>query len=163
MDFVVSVSMPLSLMCMIAGFVCNIICAISAVKNCWAVKSIFKANLILKCVQLPMILFWIITAGDVLNEDWDFFGEGEPVTNGVWFVLFLVVVMVIMCIIFGCISSVMSGIVSIAGIVRAKEDDLFSKKAANGYKIGSCIPFVDTVIAIWMWRKVRHLKSGCLQ
>jgi len=162
-NFVAPINMLLSAVCVVAGFICNMKYEKFVVDNRIESKSILRTNLILKCVYLPMNLYILFLMMDLLKDGGSFKVTGEMVATRTWMDVFFLVLVTVMTFGIALVASVLSGIVSKAGVVRAKEDGMLNKKAASFYKIGSYIPVADIVIAVWIWRKVKNIESGYLQ
>lgn len=139
----------LGFVCMVAGLICNIIYAVSAVKNGWTFEKLSKANLIVKSVRLPMIIGWAINVAS---------GMGGYMTarsfDEIHSYIILGVIMMFMLIILAIYASAGTGAIAVASIIRGREEKFLSGKRIMLYKIGSFVPFFDTVIAVYMWRAI---------
>ncbi len=144
--------------CMVAGLICNIIYAVSAIKKGWTFEVVSKANLIVKSVRFPMLIGWAINVASVM---------GKYMTahsfDGIHSCIILGVIMMFMLIFLAIYASAGTGAIAVASIIRGREEKFLSDKKIMICKIGSFVPFVDTVIAIWIWRKVKNIESGYLQ
>ncbi|MBQ9984081.1 MAG: hypothetical protein IJP29_05780 [Lachnospiraceae bacterium] len=132
---------------MVIGLICNIIYAVSAVKNGWTFEKLSKANLIVKSVRLPMIIGWTINVTS---------GMGGYMTahslNGIHSYIILGVIMMFMLVILAIYASAGTGAIAVASIIRGREEEFLSDNRIMLYRIGSFIPFLDIVIAVYMWR-----------
>ncbi len=133
--------------CMVAGLICNIIYAVAAVKNGWTFEKLSKANLIVKGVRLPMIIGWTINVAS---------GMGGYMSahslNGIYGCIILGVIMMFMLVFWAIYASAGTGAIAVASIIRGREEEFLSDNRIMLYQTGSFIPFLDIVIAIYMWR-----------
>ncbi len=140
--------------CTFTGFVCNIIYYIKAKRNQYDVRFLAKTNIGLKILHLPLgVAFLVIGAimgCYIISFLPDIFKDG-------W--AFVIIVMLIMIIAgvggVALMETVQSGLVSIVCVNRAKEEGLLDKKKAFRYRILSCVPVVDLISAILIWRRIR--------
>ncbi len=143
----------LGFVCMVAGLICNIIYAVSAIKEGWIFEVVSKANLIVKSVRFPMLIGWVINVASVM---------GRYMTahsfDGIHSYIIFGVIMMFALIFFAIYATAGTGAIAVASIIRGREEKFLSDKKIMICKIGSFIPFFDTVIAVWIWRKVQNSK-----
>ncbi len=135
------------------GFAFTLVYALLAVQCRWETKSVLRVNLFMKIMSLPIhavclyLLYGIIT---------DFFARMDyPVVS----FLYLWIGSFLTFFSYGIVVTIQSGMIGIAGAIIGKREGTFSKKAAIGYGIWNCIPIVDLVIAIIMWRRVKKVRG----
>lgn len=136
------------------GFICNIIYFINAKRNRYNVHFLAKTNIGLKILHLPLgiafLAVGIFMGCYIISFLPDIFKDG-------W--AFVIIVMLIMIIAgvagVALVETVQSGLVSIVCVNRAKEEGLLDKKKAFRYRILSCVPVVDLLAAILIWKRIR--------
>lgn len=57
-----------------------------------------------------------------------------------------------MLVILAIYASAGTGAIAVASIIRGREEEFLSDNRIMLYRIGSFIPFLDIVIAVYMWR-----------
>lgn len=157
----------------LAGCVCNVIYLILSVRNRWEVKGLLKTNLWMKWIHFPVsilcgtscaVIIWILIPFlmDIdANRLSQLMGFRDVTVETGWgmFFVFLLMVILSMMIGGGVILTAETGVIAIAGIARMKSLNMISGKRSFWYGLGSCIPIIDVVIAIIMWRKVKKLQG----
>ena len=135
------------------GLAFTLVYALVAVQHRWEIKSVLKANLFMKIMTLPVhaacldLLYGIIL---------DFFARMDyPIVS----FLYLWIGSFLTFFSFGIAVTIQSGMIGIAGAIIGKREGIFSKKVAIGYGIWNCIPIIDVVIAIIMWRRVKKVQG----
>lgn len=148
------ISVLLAGVCMIAGFVCNAVYCKRARRDQYDVRSLAKINIGLKLFHLPLGIAFLVV-GVVLSFYIiyflpDLFQDG-------W--VFVIVIMLLLAIgMFGGVAFVetlQSGLISMACAARAREEGFIDKKVEHRYRLWSCVPIADLVVAVRMWKRVK--------
>jgi len=136
------------------GFICNIIYYIKAKRNQYDVHFLAKTNIGLKILHLPLgiafLVVGILMGCYIISFLPDVFNDG-------WAFVMIVILAMIIAGVGGValVETVQSGLVSIVCVNRAKEEGLLDKKKAFRYRILSCVPVVDLIAAILIWKRIR--------
>ncbi len=157
----------------LVGYVCNIVYLILSIRNRWEIKSLLKANLWMKWIHFPIstlcgagcaAVMWILI-GYLMDIDANrlsqLMGFRDVTVETGWgmFFIFLFIIILAMMIGGGVLLTTQTGVIAIAGIARMKSLDMISGKCSFWYGVASCIPIIDVVIAIIMWRRVKKVQG----
>lgn len=146
----------------IIGFVCNVIYFKKARRECCEVIWAARANVWLKLLHLPIgLVQWLVCFVMfifLLAMTISAICQMSSLAEIGGSLVIICVCMFFICMFAGCslIETTQSGVVAMVAVFRAREEGLLEDRRANAYQIGSCIPILDLVIAVRLWKLVKN-------
>ncbi len=138
----------------IADLICNMIFVTKAVRAKWDARELLKSNLILKWVQFPANIIYMLFSLMEIFVSLKVIQEGVADNYIGRQVLSIVIINLILYL----LGVLLSAFIAITAIVRAKSEGLITKRMAVFCEICSCLAIADVVTAQILYLKG---KRGC--